>query len=91
MSRQLNVRSDEAYATAHSIADELGITTTEAVVSALREFCAKRRIPSRIVTPDEAKTNLKALMSAVRRANRAHPIGKPLTADDLYDEGGLPK
>jgi len=89
--KQLNIRSDEAYATAHRLAELLGTTTTEVVVKALREFKSKRRIPSRLVTPEEAEANLSRLMESIGRREREE--AGPLLSDheDLYDEFGLPK
>jgi hypothetical protein len=89
--KQLDIRSDEAYATAHRLAELLGTTTTEVVAKAMREFEAKRRIPSRLVTLEEAATNLSQLMESIGR--REHEKAGPLDSnhDDLYDEYGLPK
>ena len=86
--RQLNIRSDEAYATAHDLAEQFGTTTTEVVVRALREFKSKRRIPSRLVSPEEAEANLSALMKSVRVRGS---VTLSSNHDDLYDEFGLPK
>ena len=89
--KQLNIRSDEAYAAAHHLAEQLGITTTEAVVRALREFHAKRRIPSQLVTPEEADANLSALMKSVlgHKVNNTDQYAS--NHDDFYDEFGFPK
>ena len=89
--KQLNIRSDEAYATAHRLAEQLGVTTTEAVVRALREFGGKRRIQSKLVSPEEADANLSALMKSVlkNKANNTDLIAS--NHDDFYDEFGLPK
>jgi hypothetical protein len=89
--KQLNIRSDEAFTTAHRLAAELGTTTTEIVVSALREFRAKRRIPSKLVTPEEADANLSALMESVRRNAAKRTAKLSSNHDDLYDDFGLPK
>jgi hypothetical protein len=89
--KQLNIRSDEAYAAAHSLAEQLGITTTEAVVRALREFRAKRRIPSTLVTPEAAEANLSALLESVRRNKVNTTALLASDHDDFYDEFGLPK
>jgi hypothetical protein len=86
--RQLNIRSDEAYATAHDLAEQFGTTTTEVVVRALREFKSKRRIPSRLVRPEEAEANLSALMKSVCARGS---VTLSSNHDDLYDEFGLPK
>jgi hypothetical protein len=87
--RQLNIRSDEAYATAHDLAEQFGTTTTEVVVRALREFKSKRRIHSRLVSPEEAEANLSALMKSVRARGPSGSLSH--NQDDLYDEFGLPK
>jgi hypothetical protein len=89
--KQLNIRSDEAYATAHELAERLGATTTEVVISALREFKLKHRIASRLVTPEEADANYRAIMRGVAEARRRPQPLKPWTTDDLYDEHGAPK
>ena len=86
--RQLNIRSDEAYATAHDLAEQFGTTTTEVVVRALRELQSKRRVPSRFVSPEEAEANLSALMKSVRARGS---VTLSSNHDDLYDEFGLPK
>ena len=89
--KQLNIRSDEAYATAHELAARLGVSTTEVVVSALREYQSKRRIPSKLVTPEEADANLSALMESVRRNAAKRTAKLSSNHDDLYDDFGLPK
>ncbi len=89
--KQLNVRSDEAHATAHNLARELGTTATEAVVRALREFNANRRIPSRLVRPEEAAANLSALMASIRTRAPNRSATPASNHDELYDEFGLPK
>lgn len=89
--KQLNVRSDEAHAIAHELAERLGATTTEVVVSALREYKSKHRIPSRLVTPEEAEANYRAIMRGVEEARRRAPPKESWTTDELYDESGLPK
>jgi hypothetical protein len=89
--KQLNVRSDEAYATAHKLARELGTTTTEVVVRALRQFNANRRIPSRLVAPEEAAANLSALMASIRTRAPNRSATPASSHDEFYDEFGLPK
>jgi hypothetical protein len=89
--KQLNVRSDEAYAIAHELADKRGKSTTEIVVTALRNLKGARTIPSTKVTPEEADENFRRIMEGVREANRLHPSGLSSNHDYLYDENGLPK
>ena len=89
--KQLNIRSDEAYATAHDLAERLGTSATDIVVRALREFKSSRRIPSRLVTPEEAEANLAALMEAIRARAPDASAAIASNHDDFYDEFGLPK
>jgi hypothetical protein len=89
--KQLNVRSNEAYSTAHKLARQLGTTATEVVVRALREFDSNRRIPNRLVTPEEAAGNLSALMASIRARAPSRSAALASNHDDLYDEFGLPK
>jgi len=89
--KQLSVRSNEAYATAHELAEQIGTTTTEVVIRALREFKSKRRIPSRLVSPEEAEANLSTLMDSVRMRAPSGSASFSSNHDDLYDEFGLPK
>jgi len=88
--RQLNIRSDEAFATAHELARTLGTSTTEVVVQALREYKSKRRIPSRLVTPEEADANVAALMEMIKDRD-PRDEGLSSNHDYLYDGYGLPK
>ena len=89
--KQLNVRSNEAYSTAHKLARQLGTTATEVVVRALREFNSHHRIPSRLVTPEEAAANLSALMTSIRARAPSRSAALASNHDDVYDEFGLPK
>ncbi len=90
MPRQLNIRSDEAWETARGLAEKLGKTTTDVVVEALREYQAKRRIPSTKVTPEEADENFRSIMRSVHDANLARIPGLTSDMSDLYDDDGLP-
>lgn len=58
MPKQLNVRSDEAYAAATRLAQRLGTTTTEAVLRALRRLEQETYRPVRReeFTPEEEST-----------------------------------
>ena len=89
--KQLNIRSDEAHAIAHELAERLGATTTDVVVSALREYKSKHRIPSRLVTPEEAEANYRAIMRGVAETRRRVPPSESWSTADLYDEYGAPK
>ncbi len=75
--KQLNIRSDEARALAAALAAETGMSVTQVVEMALREFRGRRRIPSLKVTPSEADRNRLALLAAVEEA---HPAALPAPA-----------
>jgi hypothetical protein len=89
--KQLSIRSDEAFVIAHELARKLGTTTTDVVVRALREFNSQRRIPSRLVTPEEADANVAALKASLRERRPKDAEGISSNHDYLYDEFGLPK
>lgn len=91
--KQLNVRSNEAYETAHRLARSRGQTTTEVVVLALRQLEGRRTIPSTKVTPEEAEANYRMIMEMVEKTNREHPVSFRSSDidDEFYDEFGLPK
>ena len=90
MSRQLNIRSDEAWETARLLAERLGKTTTQVVVDALRAYRDASCIPSTKVTPEEARANRATLMQMIKEANRNRPPGLTSDHSDLYDDDGLP-
>jgi hypothetical protein len=89
--KQLNIRSTEAHQIAHNLAKRLGKTTTEVVVTALRQLDGRRTIPSTKVTPEEAEANYRMIMEMVEKTNREHPTDMTSDHDFLYDEHGLPK
>jgi hypothetical protein len=89
MSRQLNIRSDEAYQIARRIAERLNVTTTEAVVRALRDY--GRRVPASRegMTPTQ-QAYFEDLMALARKAARRKKPGATSDHSDMYDEYGLP-
>lgn len=88
--RQLNVRSDEAAERATRLGRQLGKTTTEVVVEALRSYeAATLPRDERGLTPEQRK-RFDALMELSARA-RAHLLpDAPDDHDWLYDDNGLP-
>ena len=90
MPRQLNIRSDEAYETAHRLAEHLGQTTTKIVEDALRAYGASRILPSKKVTKEEAEAFLEELDRLIEIANKDRPPGLTSDHSDFYDENGLP-
>jgi hypothetical protein len=90
MVRQLNIRSDEAFETARTLAKHFGRTTTEIVVDALREYRSRRLVPSRRITKEEAEEGYRILKEAAHQIAQAKPPGVTSDHRDLYDEHGLP-
>lgn len=90
MTRQLNVRSDEAYRLARDIAERLDVTTTEAVVRALREYGTRISPSLDGMTPTQ-RAEYEALMALAHNAARHKKPGATSDHGDLYDEFGLPK
>ena len=88
MTRQLNIRSDEAYRLAHDIADHLGKPVGEAVLTVLRDYGS--RLP-RVgdMTPAQ-RAEYEALMALAKKAAKHKKPGATSDHGDMYDEKGLP-
>jgi hypothetical protein len=93
MSRQLNIRSDEAHAVATDLAQRLGTTTTRVVVEALRRYrdniLPAQDILDRPMTPEQ-KERFDRILALAREARRTLPPGATSDHSDMYDENGLP-
>lgn len=89
MSKQLNIRSDEAHALACTLAEALGQSTTAIVTAALREF-RDRHLPQPEVSPEQAEETYRILMDIARQAARHKRPGATSDHRDFYDENGLP-
>lgn len=91
MRKQLNIRSDEAYERAHRVAKQLGTTTTNAVVLALRSIDEEPlKLPTYNDLTPAQKAELDEFLALARKA-RAEMTNPGFSEDDLYDENGLPK
>jgi len=88
MARQLNVRSDDAYRIAHEIAEQLEVTTTEAVERALRDYGA--RLPAKKGMTPTQRAEYEALMALAAKSAKAAKPGATSDHSDMYDEYGLP-
>ncbi|WP_430910456.1 type II toxin-antitoxin system VapB family antitoxin [Methylobacterium sp. sgz302541] len=88
MTKQLNVRNDEAYALAHEIAGRLGEPVSETVLRALREL--GQRMPSDKGLNPTQKADLDAIRALVREAQKHRVPGVGSDHGHLYDEDGLP-
>ena len=89
MARQLNVRSDEAYETAHAIARRTRLTTTEVVEKALRQLEAQTPVKDEGMTPEQQK-RFDALMALSHETAKYKLPGATSDHSDMYDENGLP-
>lgn len=89
MARQLNVRSDEAYETAHELARRTKLTTTQVVIRALRQLEAETPVKVDTMTP-EARARYEALMYLSRETAKHKLPGATSDHSDMYDENGLP-
>ena len=91
MTKQLNIRSDEAYRLAHEIADRRKVPVAEVVLQALRREAAPKVPDLEELTPSQ-RADYDALKDASREFQSSFiPGGRLLTDDDLYDENGLPR
>lgn len=89
MPRQLNVRNDEAYETAHRLAEHFGQTTTKVVKDALVEYAA-RHMPPRKRTKEEIEVFVKEISELVAEGRADRKPGATSDLSDMYDENGLP-
>ena len=83
MGVQMNIKNAEAYALATELAEEAGVSLTQAVLDALR--ARKRELAKRDVVEE---------IMAMARDTRARLSPEALALDHgeyLYDELGLPK
>lgn len=88
MTRQLNIRSDEAYDIVSDIAKRTGRTHTDVVLAALLAYGEKRAIVK--LTPAQ-RAFVDELMVLARRSAAAAPPDMTSDHSDLYDENGLPR
>ena len=91
MSRQLNIRSDEAYQIAHDIADRLNITATDVIVRALRAYGSSMTLSRDGMTPTRRCRVRQLCTEIARKASRHKRPGATSDHSDMYDEYGLPK
>ena len=87
--RQLNIRSDEAYALATTMARRRRLSTQEIVVRALRDF-AKSEVDQPSERTLEQEASYEQLVSLGRLYRRRWKYGEGSDHSDMYDEYGLP-
>lgn len=92
MTKQLNIRSDMAYATAQRLAKRLGRSTTAVVETALDRLDRETfKVPSYDDLTPEQKFRADHLLSLARRGRKEGAGDATSDHDWLYDEKGLPK
>lgn len=91
--KQLNIRSDEAYETAHRLSQALKLPAHEVVLRALRRMASETESIAGDLPVDVAAANRERLREARRAAwgGKTPPRGLTSDHDWLYDENGLPK
>lgn len=87
MPKQLNVRSDRAYKTAHRLAERLNTSATAVVEAALERY-ATAVMPE--VPPEEVAETYRLLKQFAEEYSAKAPPGASSDHSYLYDEKGLP-
>jgi hypothetical protein len=92
MTKQLNIRSDSAYATARRLARRLGTSTTAVIETALDRLDRETfKVPDYADLTPEQKLRADRLIALAREGQDE---GSPDATSDhgwLYDDEGLPK
>lgn len=89
MTKQLNIRSDEAYRLAHIISEETDQPVVQVIVAALRDYGAK--LPKRARMTPAQRAEAEALRALARESAKHKLPGATSDHSDMYDEFGLPK
>ena len=90
MARQLNIRNDEAYETATSLAKRLHTTTTDIVVRAWRKY-ASDEVAAQGPMSEKQQRDYDVLRK-IAEEFAAHKLpGATSDHGDMYDEHGLPR
>ena len=89
MTKQLSVRSEEAYRLAHLIANQLRRPVVQVVEEALREYGSK--LPSQEGMTPAQRATFEALRALSRESAKRKLPGATSDHGDMYDEFGLPK
>ena len=88
MTRQLNVRNDEAYELAHKIARSVDRPVTQVVLEALRAYGSE--IPAEDGMTPSQRASYEALMALAKEAGKHKKPGATSDHRDMYDDFGLP-
>ena len=87
----LHVESGEALRLATDLARALDQTTTEVVVTALRQFRDRQAMSAPTFSPAQAFAGFGTIIEMVNRTSREHPADITADHDFLFDAAGLPK
>ena len=92
MAKQLNIRSDQAYATAARLSRRLNKTTTEVVVAALARYDRETFAVPVLADMNADQKALADELLALAKAGREEGV-RTLTSDhsNLYDHAGVPR
>jgi hypothetical protein len=89
MTRQLSIRSEEAYRLAHIIAEQLDQSLVRVVENALRDYGSK--LPAKDGMTPKQRAAFEALNALSRETAKRKKPGATSDHSDMYDEFGLPK
>jgi hypothetical protein len=89
MTKQLSIRSDEAYSLAHIIAEQTGQPIVQVILTALRDYGSK--LPEKDGMTPEQRASYEALRALSRETSKHKLPGATSDHSDMYDEFGLPK
>jgi antitoxin VapB len=88
MTKQLNIRNDEVYRLAHTIAEETGQPISQIVETALRDYASK--LPCRDGMTPAQRATYETLRALARETAKHKKPGATSDHSDMYDEFGLP-
>ena len=88
--KQLNIRSDEAYALAQALARQENKSVTRVVTESLRARAAGSATLRDIFAPAAVMAREKALTALIERQRLSLPDAMTVDHSDLYDKDGLP-
>lgn len=83
----LNIKNEEVYRLARKLADQLGVSMTEAVRVALEQAIHRNESPTEL---EQRRTQVHTLLKEIRLAIPNMPSMREID-EEMYDEMGLPK
>ncbi|ARU39805.1 hypothetical protein CCB80_01060 [Armatimonadetes bacterium Uphvl-Ar1] len=83
----LNIKNEEVYRLARKLADQLGVSMTEAVRVALEQAIRRNESPTEL---EQRRTQVHTLLKEIRLAIPNMPSMREID-EEMYDEMGLPR